>query len=138
MNREQTVFVVDDEPAVGKAVSRLLRANGYTTHVFASAEEFMNYYQPGTGGCLVVDFSMPEITGLDLQRSLEALGVPLSIVFLTALDEIPERERNIMVKGAVGILSKPVNTSALLNCVEEALARSRNATKGQSATQGTR
>jgi len=128
------VFVVDDDPAVGKAVSRLLRANGYTTQVFDSAQEFMNHYQPGIAACLLVDFSMPEITGLELQQSLQALGFPLSIVFLTGLDEIPEGEKTMMLKGAVGILEKPVNTRALLGCVEEALTRSRAAQGRQSAT----
>ncbi len=136
MNSERTVFVVDDDPSVGKAVSRLLRAHGYTTQVFASAQEFMNHYQPGSRGCLLVDFSMPEITGLELQQSLQALGVPLSIVFLTGLEEIPEEERTMMLNGAVGILAKPVNTSALLSCVEEALARSCEAQERESANRG--
>ena len=58
---DQTVYVVDDEPAVAKALARLLKASGYTTEVFNSAVEFMERYKPDNAGCLVADFSMPDI-----------------------------------------------------------------------------
>jgi FixJ family two-component response regulator len=129
VNEQQTVFVIDDEPAVATAVARLLRSSGYTTHVFDSAREFMDFYKPGTSGCLLLDISMPEITGLDLQQWMAALAGPLPILFVTALDDSPEKAR-AMREGAVDILMKPLNASALLRRVEEALARDRQARKG--------
>jgi len=129
LNEEQTVFVVDDEPTVARAVSRLLRANGYATQVFGSAQEFMEFYKPGAEGCLVVDFSMPGLGGLDLQQWLANSGRPLPVVFLTGLDDIPEAIR-AMMDVAVDVLTKPVEADALLEGVEKALSRNRNARNG--------
>ncbi|HLX68261.1 MAG TPA: response regulator [Verrucomicrobiae bacterium] len=122
MSVAQTVFIVDDEPAVGKAVSRLLRACGYTAQVFGSAQEFMDSYKPGTSGCLVADFSMPGMNGLELQRWLADSGLSLPILFVTGLDDIPEAVRTMMMEGALDILTKPVNPGELLEAVQKALA----------------
>src|SRR5215472_12591445 len=108
MTAKQTIFIVDDDPAVAKAISRLLRACGYTAQVFDSAQEFMDSYKPATGGCLVADFSMPGINGLELQRWLVDSGLSLPILFVTGLDDIPEPVRAVMMEGAVDILTKPV------------------------------
>jgi len=126
MDQVQTVYVVDDEPAVTKALARLLKASGYNSEVFHSALEFMNCYKPGSAGCLVADFSMPEICGLDLQRKMASLGHRMPIVFVTGLDDLTaETERAMIMDGAVGILKKPVNPAVLLGAIEEALARDR-------------
>jgi FixJ family two-component response regulator len=122
MNAEQTVFVVDDDPAVGKALSRLLRASGYTARVFGSAQEFMNEYQPGAAGCLVADFSMPGINGLELQQWLAHSGLALPVLFVTGLDDIPDAVRASMTDGVVDILTKPVNPNELLEAIQKALA----------------
>lgn len=130
MSARQTVFVVDDEPAVAKAVSRLLRASGYTARVFGSAQEFMDDYKPGTGGCLVADFSMPGLNGLELQQWLADSGLSLPVLFMTGLDDIPEAVRATMMEGAVDILTKPVHPGVLLGGVQKALARNQDAAKG--------
>jgi len=127
MNEEQTVFVLDDEPAVVRALSRLLRAAGYRTEPFGSARDFMEHYNPGVPGCLLMDLSMPGITGLDVQQWLVTNGRPLPIIFLTGQD-IPEKVREMM-QGAVDVLTKPVSGSALLKSIEEAFARDREARK---------
>src|SRR5437899_12670742 len=129
MNHDRTVFVVDDEPAVRKALSRLLAAGGYNARLFASAREFMQYYKPGSPGCLLVDFSMPEITGLDLQRWLASSGDTLPVVFLTCLDEIPAPIREIMMDVAFDVFSKPCPATALFGCLEKALTTPREALK---------
>ena len=132
MNQEQTVFVVDDEPAVARALARLLKASGYTTEVFGSAMEFINGYKPGSAGCLVADFSMPEICGLELQRRLADLGHRMPIVFVTGLDDLTmEMEQGMIMDGAVGILKKPVDPAVLLGAIEEALARDRAIRKAE-------
>jgi FixJ family two-component response regulator len=129
MSAEQTVFVVDDDLAVGKAVSRLLRASGYKARVFGSAQEFMNDYQPGTAGCLVADFSMPGINGLELQQWLADSGLSLPVLFVTGLDDIPDSVRAMMTEGVVDILTKPVNPQELLEAVQKALALNQEAAK---------
>lgn len=131
MKEKQTVFVVDDEPAVAKALSRLLRASGYATEIFGSAREFIDCYKPGAGGCLLLDISMPELTGLDLQQWMAASVSPLPILFLTALDDSPEKVR-AMRDGAVGVLMKPVDANELVEGVEEALAWDREGRRGPS------
>jgi FixJ family two-component response regulator len=129
MSAHQTVFVVDDEPAVARAVSRLLRASGYTARAFGSAQEFMDHYKPGAAGCLVADFSMPGLNGLELQQWLADSGLSLPVLFMTGLDDIPESVRAMMMEGAVDILTKPVNPGALLGGVQKALARNQGAAK---------
>src|SRR5437762_10936542 len=85
-----TVFVVDDDAAVRKAVSRLLRAAGIAVAAFASPTEFLARYNPNTPGCLVVDLMMPGFSGLQLQRHLEKKGSILPIIFLTGHGDIPK------------------------------------------------
>ena len=121
MQQDRTVFVVDDEPAVRKALSRLLAAGGYNARVFASAREFMEQYKPGSPGCLLLDFSMPEITGLDLQCWLAASGDTLPVIFLTGIDEIPDVLRAMMIDVAVDVFSKPCTAAALFDSLNKAL-----------------
>jgi CheY-like chemotaxis protein len=73
--------------AIAKAILRLLTAKGYATRFFGSAHEFMENYEPGTAGCLVLDVLMPEMTGLDLQRWLAGAERQLPIIFLTGSDD---------------------------------------------------
>src|SRR6185369_8338887 len=121
MNQGPTVFLVDDDAGVLKSLSRLLRVSGYTTEAFGSAQEFMDNYKPDAAGCLVLDLSMPGITGLDLQQWLESSGSSLPIIFLTALDDIPERVQT--VKEVTAVVRKPAAASVLIKAVEDALAR---------------
>jgi|ERR1043166_4076767 FixJ family two-component response regulator len=118
---DQKIFLVDDEPAVARAISRLLRAEGYTVEVFGSGREFMDEYKPGMIGCLVMDFSMPEITGLDVQKWLANSSTPLPIIFITG----HELREKALTQAAVDILMKPVTASALVQGIEKALARNR-------------
>jgi FixJ family two-component response regulator len=134
MTQDQTVYVVDDEPAVARALGRLLRAIGYTTELFGSAREFLDAYKPARGGCLVADFSMPEIGGLELQKRLADLGHRIPIVFVTGLDDIKDSELAMMREGAVDILSKPVNPAELLAAIDEALARDRKSRRAANLT----
>lgn len=129
MSAEQTVLIVDDDPAVAKAVSRLLRASGYNAQVFGSAQEFIDSYKPGIGGCLIADFSMPGINGLELLRWLTDAGLSLPVLFVTGLDDIPQTVRATMLEGAVDILTKPVNPCELLAAIQKALALSQELAK---------
>ena len=79
-----TVFVVDDDPGVVKALARLLRANGYAVQTFTSPQEFLGKHNPSIPGCALLDVSMPGIDGLELQRALVASkDTCRPIIFLT-------------------------------------------------------
>jgi len=116
------VYLVDDDPAVLKALSRLLRSAGYDALTFSSAEDFINHVNPNAPGCLVLDVSMPGITGLQLQQWLQQSNSPLPVVFLTGHGNIPDTVQ-AMKKGAVDFLTKPVNQDDLFRALQEASQR---------------
>ncbi len=116
----ERVFVVDDEPAVRKALSRLLRAAGFEVFEFASSEEFLRRLPPDAAGCATLDVHMPGLDGLEVQRELAARGIPLPIVFLTGHGDVPRSVR-AMKDGAVDFLTKPVDAEQLIQSVRQAL-----------------
>ncbi len=118
-----TIFLVDDEPEMLKALGRLLRAKGFTVHAFSSAREFAAAYRPVDPSCLVLDVSMPDMDGMELQERLARNGVPLPVVFLTGHGDIPMSVRAIKT-GAVDFLTKPVDHADLVRAVRAALERS--------------
>jgi len=120
---EGTVFLLDDEPDLLKALTRLFKAEGYTVFAFSSAKAFLEVYRPQALGCLVLDVAMPEIDGLELQRRLTRSGALLPIVFLTGYGDIPMSVQAIKA-GAEDFLTKPVNDADLLRAVRAALQRS--------------
>lgn len=122
MPAEGTVFLLDDEPGMLKALTRLLKAEGYTVRAFTSAKAFLESYEPQALGCLVLDVAMPEIDGLELQRRLTRSGALLPIVFLTGHGDIPMSVQAIKA-GAEDFLTKPVNDADLLRAVRAALQR---------------
>jgi FixJ family two-component response regulator len=117
------IFIVDDDASVRKALARLLSSAGYQAACFSSARAFLDApRRPDIVGCLVLDVQMPELTGLDLQRELQAANALLPIVFLTGHGDIPMSVR-AMKAGAADFLVKPVQDAALLRAVELALVR---------------
>jgi FixJ family two-component response regulator len=117
-----TIFLLDDEPGMLKALARLLKAEGFTVQAFASAKTFLESYRPEILGCLVLDVAMPELNGLELQQHLTRSGFLLPIVFLTGHGDIPMSVQAIKA-GAVDFLTKPVKDAALLRAVRAALQR---------------
>ena len=123
MSSEATVFLVDDEADLRKALTRLLQAEGHRVVAFSSAEEFLKL-QPATGGCcLILDVSMPGIGGLELQQHLTRAGISVPIIFLTGRSDIPMSVRALK-GGAADFLTKPVDASKLLPAVRAALQKS--------------
>jgi len=120
------IYLVDDDPAVLKGLCRLLRSAGYQPEPFGSASQFMESYRADAAGCLVLDLSMPGVTGVELQRWLSQINSTLPIIFLTGQGDIPTSVR-AMKDGAVDFLTKPVDDSQLLHSIEEALRRERAA-----------
>ena len=117
-----TVFVVDDDPAVRKAVSRLLRSAGIAVAAFASPEEFLAQYDPATPGCLVLDIAMPGFNGLQLQTTLGEKRSILPIIFLTGHGDV-SKSVQAMKHGAFDFLTKPVKDKDLLTAVRAAIER---------------
>src|SRR5438128_10538860 len=117
-----TVFVIDDDAAVRKAVSRLLRSAGIAVAVFASPREFLAQYDPDMPGCLVLDLAMPDINGLQLQTTLGMKGCTLPIIFLTGHGDV-SKSVQAMKNGAFDFLSKPVKDKDLLTAVRAAIER---------------
>ena len=116
-----TVFIVDDDPAVRDAVSLLLRTDGLTVAAFASAAAFLESAAVQRPGCLVLDVRMPGMSGLDLQKQLQARGCRTPILFMTGHGDVPMAIR-AMKAGAFDFLEKPFQGETLLKRVREALA----------------
>jgi len=118
-----TVYVVDDDAAVRKALARLLKSTGYRARDFASAEAFLRGWQDDPApGCLLLDISMPGLDGLQLQHRLNTSGHTIPIIFITGHGDIPSTV-SAMKAGAVDFLPKPVKEEDLLKAVDEALGR---------------
>ena len=118
-----TVFVVDDDAAVRRSLSRLLGASGYRAIAAASAGDFLRLVTGVTRPCCVIlDVRLPDLDGLDLQQRLTEMGVLLPIVFITGHGDIPMSVK-AMKAGAVDFLSKPFEPRHLLAAVRAAIER---------------
>jgi len=118
--RSPTVYAVDDDRAVLKSIGRLLRSDGWNVVTFASAREFLEQIDSEAPGCAVLDLSMPEMSGLELQRALESRGCSLPILFLTGQADVPSTVKALK-RGAVDFLTKPVEDEELLAAVRRAV-----------------
>ncbi len=119
-----TVFLIDDDPSVRRALARLIKSAGYQVQPFVSAREFLDRMPDAASpACLVLDVRMPGLSGLDLQRELQAANATLPIIFITGHGDIPMSVK-AMKDGAVDFLPKPVKDKDLLRAIESALARS--------------
>lgn len=116
------VFVVDDDAAILKAMGRLLRSAGLNVATFASPQAFLDHYHPDIPGCLVLDVSMPELHGLELQSLLTARGLTPPVIFLTGHGDIPTSVK-AMKQGASDFLTKPVHEDDLLAAIHAAIAQ---------------
>jgi len=117
-----SVYLVDDDASVRRALARLIRSAGLEVQTFASAREFLDRI-PDTNNpaCLVADVRMPGLSGMDLHRELRSTNRNLPIIFVTGHGDIP-MSVNAMKAGAVDFLPKPVKDSDLLRAIKQALA----------------
>jgi FixJ family two-component response regulator len=116
------VFVVDDDISVRDSLELLIETAGWRPIVYASAREFLSHPRVLAPGCLILDVTLPEINGLDLQRLL-ANRPDLPIIFITAYGNVSETVR-AMKAGAVEFLTKPFREEVLLEAIREAIERS--------------
>lgn len=128
MTAEPTVFVVDDDPAVLRFLSGLISSVNLRVELFESARAFLDSYQLGAPGCLLLDIRMPGMSGLELQRELAARSIDIPIVFLTGHGDVPIAVR-AMKAGAYDFIEKPFNNELLLDALQKAVAEGLTAEK---------
>jgi FixJ family two-component response regulator len=116
------VAIVDDDPSVCKALSRLLAVSSFRPQAFASAEEFLDSLSAGVPECAVVDLHMPGMGGLGLQHRLAAAKMRIPTIIVTAHNETGFREQ-CESAGAVAYLQKPLNETALIAAINMAVGR---------------
>jgi FixJ family two-component response regulator len=114
-----TVYLVDDDAGVLKALARLLHARGYEVRSFTSPQAFLADHDASVAGCAVLDVSMPDLDGLELQQALTTQGSQRPVIFLTGRGDIPTSVR-AMQAGAIDFLTKPVNDADLLAAIARA------------------
>lgn len=124
--REAIVFVVDDDPSVRPALESLIRSVGLRVQSFGSAQEFLRNKRPDLPSCLVLDVRLPGLSGLDLQRELATADVAIPIIFITGHGDIPMSVQ-AMKAGAVEFLTKPFRDQQLLDSIELAIEKDRQA-----------
>jgi two-component system, LuxR family, response regulator FixJ len=125
MDLTATVYVVDDDDAVRESLRFLLELEGISVRTYESATSFMDA-EKSTCGCVLTDFRMPAMDGLQLQASLSARGVQLPVVVMTGHGDVPMAVR-AMKAGAVDFLEKPFEAAQLLDAVGRALDANRQA-----------
>jgi FixJ family two-component response regulator len=116
------VFVVDDDSSVLRALERLFRSSGLLVQTFDSPAAFFAHIVHDMPSCAVVDLMMPELTGLEIQERLIAMGEELPLVFLSGQGDVPAAT-SAMRRGAVDFVVKPAEASALMDAVTRALTR---------------
>jgi len=118
------VFVIDDDPAVRKALGNILRSVGICAELLGSAREFARNKLPETPCCLLLDVRLPDLNGLEFQAELERAGINIPIVFMTGYGDVPMSVK-AMKAGAVEFLTKPFRDQDLLDAVHAAIERNR-------------
>lgn len=125
------VFVVDDDISVRESLESLIRFAGWRPETFASAHEFLARPGADVPSCLVLDVSLPDLSGLDLQKRVADDRADMPVIFITGHGDIP-MSVEAMKAGAVEFLPKPFGDEVLLGAIREAIERSR-AVRGQDA-----
>ena len=114
------IAIVDDDAAVLRALSRLLRSRAFRVNTYGSGQEFLGALPDGLPECLIVDLQMPDMTGLELQRHLTRGGLRIPTIVITAHNEAGARER-CESAGASAFLSKPLQDTSLFAAIESAM-----------------
>ena len=117
--------MVDDDSAVREALRDLLRDDGRTVEIYASAEVFLDAYRPGREGCLLVDAQMPGMGGVALLRRLKSEGTRLPAIMITGQGDVPMAVE-AMRAGAADFIEKPIRRDELFTSIEHALGQTRD------------
>lgn len=125
------VFVVDDDVSVRESLELLIRSAGWQPQVFGSAQPFLAHPRVCGPSCLLLDVSLPDLHGLDLQRQIVADRADMPIIFITGYPDVPVTVR-AMKAGAIEFFTKPFNGEAMLDAIRDGIERSREAINTQS------
>jgi FixJ family two-component response regulator len=117
------VFVVDDDISVRESLEILICCAGWRSEVFATAQEFLARPRVFVPSCLILDVSLPDLNGLDLQKRIAADRIDMPIIFITGHGDVPMTVR-AMKEGAVDFLTKPFDDEVLLGAIRNSIARS--------------
>ena len=126
-----TVFIVDDDASIRAAIQGLLKSAGLRSECFETAEKFLERKPPDGPSCLILDVSLPGVSGIVFQQQLKKAGIQIPIIFVTGHGDIPMTVK-AMKSGAVEFLTKPFGDQQLLAAIQLALARDGAARKERS------
>ena len=121
--QQPIVFVVDDDLSVRESLELLIQFAGWHPEIFASAEEFLAHPRTATPSCLVLDVSLPDLNGLELQKLIASERTDMPIIFITGHGDVPMSVQ-AMKAGAVEFLTKPFDDEVLLSAIRHAIERS--------------
>lgn len=127
-NRTPVIYIVDDDVSVGRAVSLLLTSHGFKVYTFSNAEDFLGFKHPKIPSCLLLDFRLPGINGLELQDAMIARQLNVPIVFITGHGDVPKSVKAIK-SGAIDFLLKPFTNKELLYAISQAITKSKSQNK---------
>lgn len=115
------IAIVDDDPAVLRGLSRLLRSHAFRARTYGSGQEFLAALPASLPDCLIVDLQMPEMNGLELQQHLVTRGIRVPTILITAYEEVALRDH----EGLIASLRKPLQQQALFEAIDRAIGGSR-------------
>lgn len=119
---EPTIFIIDDDSAIRSSLSRALEVRNYLVKAYPSAASFLAEFELTHSGCIILDYGMPEMNGLELQAHLCEIGATMPIIFVTGHGGVPESVE-AMKAGAIDFLEKPYRTEVLVERIEQALKK---------------
>jgi FixJ family two-component response regulator len=120
MPRVPLVCAVDDDYALGESLDGLLRSAGFAVRTFGSAEDFFRWSTSHEADCIILDFAMPGMNGLEVRRALVERGLAVPVIFATAVGQ-EDVWRQLTSCGAFAVFSKPLDANALLDAVQRAV-----------------
>src|ERR1700735_4233249 len=118
------VFVVDDDISVRESLELLIGYAGWKPKTFASAQEFLAHPRVVAPSCLILDVSLPDLNGLDLQKRIAVDRIDMPIIFITGYGDVPMTVQ-AMKAGCVSLLTKPFGDQVLLDAIQHAIEQSR-------------
>jgi FixJ family two-component response regulator len=119
VHRQQIVGIIEDDTSMLRSLARLLGARGFVTEVYSSAEAYLREAADSKATCLIIDIQLGGISGIELRHRLARSGSPLSIVFMTATDDVTIRN-DAIAAGCLAFLRKPFPARDLLEALERA------------------
>jgi FixJ family two-component response regulator len=131
------VFVVDDDISVRESLESMIRCAGLQPHIFASAEEFLSHPRVFVPSCLVLDVTLPDLNGLDLQERIATDRIDMPIIFITGHGDVPMTVR-AMKAGAMEFFTKPYGDEVLLGAIQQAIEYSHAALRREAESRSLR